>query len=480
MGEWDIFKKVFWTTWISTFTIEFAVMFSKMSHGVLGVLKTDLAISKICLTELGHNSSICEDLSNYSDIQVIVQKRVNMLEMYGDMMCQVPTIIYALLAGSLSDKYGRKPLMILPIIGQILEGTALIVNKVWFRELPAEALWLANIYDVLGGGAIWYLAVYGFAADITTPEERASRMARFDGFEQTAYVVGNALSPILYHTLGYEGAFSAKIILAVVSLGIVLKAVKTGTSHVVNETSDPEEKSLTEKLKSLFNFLIGMFKTVLRKRGGWLRLCIFLQIGAYAMYFIVFSSGRLWYLYLRKQFGWKQDEFIILKVVRKSLGISILLLLVPCLKMLKISDTSMLIIFNILHALGFLISSFSGTSLPLLYCGVVLITFHYPKYALARSLLSQSVGQHEVGRIFSSIAFISALVPLFSHLLYGNIYDATVSTFPGAFMIFTSCLIAISAVLMVINKLLFHPTNQKKEEVQLEQTDKLLKIEADN
>ena len=97
--------------------------------------------------------------------------------------------------------------MILPIIGQILEGTALIVNKVWFRELPAEALWLANIYDVLGGGAIWYLAVYGFAADITTPEERASRMARFDGFEQTAYVVGNALSPSLYHTLGYEGAF---------------------------------------------------------------------------------------------------------------------------------------------------------------------------------------------------------------------------------------------------------------------------------
>ena len=108
MGEWDIFKKVFWTTWISTFTIEFAVMFSKMSHGVLGVLKTDLAISKICLTELGHNSSICEDLSNYSDIQVIVQKRVNMLEMYGDMMCQVgPKII--LLQSNLIFPISRYP-----------------------------------------------------------------------------------------------------------------------------------------------------------------------------------------------------------------------------------------------------------------------------------------------------------------------------------------------------------------------------------
>ena len=97
--------------------------------------------------------------------------------------------------------------MILPIVGQVLEGVALLVNKVWFKELPVEALWLTNIYDILGGGAIWYLGVYGFAADITTPDERASRMARFDGFEQTAFVIGNALSPALYNSLGYEGAF---------------------------------------------------------------------------------------------------------------------------------------------------------------------------------------------------------------------------------------------------------------------------------
>ena len=222
MGDCNLFSKVFWVGWFSTFTIEFAVMFSKMSHGVLGVLKTDLTISKICLIELGMNTTVCDNLNDYNETQVDVQKRVNKLEMYGDIMCQVradyhynliyyyyqvPTILYAILAGSLSDKYGRKPLTILPILGQILEGAALLVNKIWFRELPPEALWLANIYDVLGGGAIWYLAVYGFAADITAPGERASRMARFDGFEQTAYVVGNALSPIIYHALGYEGAF---------------------------------------------------------------------------------------------------------------------------------------------------------------------------------------------------------------------------------------------------------------------------------
>ena len=106
--------------------------------------------------------------------------------------------MYALVAGSLSDRFGRGPLLALPIIGQILEGAALLVNKVqskvqcdylrsrfssyslqvWFAELPLEALWLANVYDWFGGSAVWYLGVYTFAADITAPGERASRMAR--------------------------------------------------------------------------------------------------------------------------------------------------------------------------------------------------------------------------------------------------------------------------------------------------------------
>ena len=79
----------FWTTWISSFTIEFAVMFSKMSHGVLGVLRTDMALSKVCLMELGHNETVCSDIKSYGDIEMDVQKRVNMFEMYGDIMTQV-------------------------------------------------------------------------------------------------------------------------------------------------------------------------------------------------------------------------------------------------------------------------------------------------------------------------------------------------------------------------------------------------------
>ena len=43
----EFLTAVFWTSWLSSFTIEFAVLFSKMSHGVLWVLRTDLALDKV-------------------------------------------------------------------------------------------------------------------------------------------------------------------------------------------------------------------------------------------------------------------------------------------------------------------------------------------------------------------------------------------------------------------------------------------------
>ena len=83
------------------------------------------------------------------------------------------------------------------------------------------------------------------------------------------------------------------------------------------------------------------------------------------------------------------------------------------------------------------------------------MSFRYPKYPLARSLLSQSVESSEVGRIFSSLSFISSLVHFFSHPLYALIYDASLETFPGAFMVFTGLLIFVAMIIMILIKFFF-------------------------
>merc|ERR550517_1547278 len=89
-----------------------------------------------------------------------------------------------------------------------------------------------------------------------------------------------------------------------------------------------------------------------------------------------------------------------------------------------------------------------------LISGLIFITFHYPKYPLSSSLLSQSVDSSEVGRIFSALSFISCFVHFFSHPLYALIYDSSIENFPGAFMLFTGLIIFVAMFIMVLIKFL--------------------------
>ena len=81
-----------------------------------------------------------------------------------------------------------------------------------------------------------------------------------------------------------------------------------------------------------------------------------------------------------------------------------------------------------------------------------MIPWHYPKYALARSVLSQSVDKTEIGKIFSSLSLASILVPIFSNPLYAFIYDQSLETFAGSFMMFTGLIIGLAMIIMIILK----------------------------
>ena len=75
------------------------------------------------------------------------------------------------------------------------------------------------------------------------------------------------------------------------------------------------------------------------------------------------------YLFTRTTLGWAMEEYVTLKVVRKSLGIGILMLLLPALKRLGISDINLLIVCNLLNGLGFLLASISMFYMPLIFIG---------------------------------------------------------------------------------------------------------------
>ena len=163
----------------------------------------------------------------------------------------------------------------------------------------------------------------------------------------------------------------ASVAFLIISIYLWKKKTKVieNQSPATGENNKNKNETFLQKMTDI---LLGMLKTVFKKRARWMTVCLLLQIAAYTMFYISFGSGRFIYLFTRKVLGWTQDEYITLKVMRKSLGIIILIIVLPVLKRLKISDVNLLIIFNGLHSLGFLIASCSSVSMVFIFLGFVL------------------------------------------------------------------------------------------------------------
>lgn len=102
----------------------------------------------------------------------------------------VSQFLCAPLLGALSDRFGRRPLLLLGIAG--LGATFLLTAL-------ARALWLIVAARVLGGGLSANFAVaQAYVADITPPEQRTQSLGRLGAM----FGIGFVLGPILGGLLG--------------------------------------------------------------------------------------------------------------------------------------------------------------------------------------------------------------------------------------------------------------------------------------
>lgn len=93
--------------------------------------------------------------------------------------------------GRLSDKYGRKPLLMSTICGNCLCYLALAF---------APNVWIAFVIRLIGGLASGNGAVIqGYIADVTPPEKRAGRMAYMGAAWNIGLIVGPSLGGLFAH-----------------------------------------------------------------------------------------------------------------------------------------------------------------------------------------------------------------------------------------------------------------------------------------
>ncbi|HET9451901.1 MAG TPA: MFS transporter [Aggregicoccus sp.] len=102
-------------------------------------------------------------------------------------------LLFAPLLGRLSDRYGRRPVLLVSLLGS-LAGYVLFA---FAGSLPL--LFLSRVVDGVSGANI--SAAQAYVADVTRPEERARGMGRIG----MAFGLGFILGPALGAQLGYWG-----------------------------------------------------------------------------------------------------------------------------------------------------------------------------------------------------------------------------------------------------------------------------------
>ena len=155
-------------------------------------------------------------------------------------------------AGWLSDRYGRKPV--------IIAGLLLFAAGSFIAASADDIYWIILGRVIQGAGAI-NAAVMALTADLTREEHRTKAMAMIGITIGITFSISMVLSPLLYKYIGMSGMFTLIGLLAFVSIGVVLWFIPRPTITRFHSDTEANTSKLAEVLrnKDLLRMDFGVF-----------------------------------------------------------------------------------------------------------------------------------------------------------------------------------------------------------------------------
>ena len=96
-----------------------------------------------------YTKEICENIYDYPDLQTNLQQHTTALRTISRSLQAIPSVLYPLFAGTICDDYGRKPLILISILGFTISTTVFLINTIWWEELKAEFLLFECLQGIL-------------------------------------------------------------------------------------------------------------------------------------------------------------------------------------------------------------------------------------------------------------------------------------------------------------------------------------------
>lgn len=436
-------------------------------------------VCKVGSTWFGDGShwsdDICDHVDNgtFGEIQNYVQGVVADMHLVVSVCQSIPPVIFILFIGPWSDNFGRKTLLILPVIGYLYYSMIFLFSSIFFYELPPEFLLLEIFKDFFGSQMCLWMGAYSYMADISSFKTRTMRIAFIDMFFSSAATLSMGVSGIILINCGYISIYAISTSFFCVALLYCLLIVKESKQlgnekdfkHIQDEVArkkaiqdaqkkkeELDQKSTFSKIKLIFNLknIKQSFSTALKKRQHGMRHIICLLILMYGLFGMANGVGGVANQYARKKFEWSSsDDFNIWWSTYSSVGtlfvIFAIAVLMPIMtQYLKLSDTTILLLASASTFAGHLTTQLAEVA-NILYLASALKLFSDISTVTARSALTKAVGPLEVGRVFACVGAMGAVVTLINPM-YQAVYSATIEWYFG----FVYCIADMVSILMIV------------------------------
>lgn len=394
----------------------------------------------------GGGNSQCDDDNE-------VQQRTALFSLWISLISGVFSAIVSPHLGSLSDRIGRKPVIVCATFGAFVGEFITIIVGSNPDKFSVNWLMVGYLADGLCGSFTASMALcFAYASDCTAPERRNVAFGRFHANLFAGIALGPILAGVLINAFGIMAPFYFALachVFFIIFTSLCVPESLSKERQLVARERYEMERALSPgfRLKDL-NILKPL--SILRPKGPGsskiLRRNLFVLAAIDTMMFgVAMGAMQITLIYSRKRFHWDAVASSTFLSAVNICRVSALLLILPLLTRwvrgppqqrsdghrgadrLDLGLIRVSILFDLLGYMGF---AFTPSGAIMILSGMI-ASFGGIGPPTLQSAMTKHIPANRTGQILGASGLLHALAKVVSPIIFNLIYRETVATFAG-------------------------------------------------